>query len=154
MVGYYSREDMLRIMEEKGLSYGDLFARMEARVTENAEGIISIRVTNEWFMGSIHQKLVGGLNFYLEETRDLELEELIWGGEETRRKTLRDIACRGLKEALGERLIRDPEKVLRLRREEEYDFYLENGEIVLALENYAFAGEMAGSTEIRTGLMR
>ena len=150
---YYSKEDMKQVMAKLGLGYGSLFAVATARVAHNADGIISIRITTEWFMGSIHQTLVYGLTYYLANSAKAELRYFLWAPAGDGREQLREIACRHLEAVFGDALTRNPWDVLYRCSVSDYDYYVENGEIVLVLANYRFVSEAAGATEIHTGWM-
>ena len=143
----------MQVMAELGLGYGALLAVASARGAHNADGIISIRITTEWFMGSIHQSLVYGLTSYLANSAKAELRYFLWAPAGDGREQLREIACRHLEAVFGDALPSNPWDVLYRCSVSDYDYYVENGEIVLVLAYYRFVSEAAGATEIHTGWM-
>ena len=79
--------------------------------------------------------------------------ELIGGDAEEAEQKLNEIICDYVTEAYGEGLFGIPEQILAGYSAEEYNFYVEEGQIIVTFETYTFAPGAAGATVVPTGIM-
>lgn len=141
-------EDVEARMESMGADYGDFFTNCVAEVVQNAEGIFSIRLTRDWFMGGVFNVDSFGLTFDLNTGEALTLDDLL------------NISDEELKSILAEKLMENaaalfdtPEAVLASYTMEDYIFYVENGEVVITFPTYSISYGAAGPITVHTGLM-
>ena len=150
---YESEEEMEDYLELAGMGYGDLFYDMSAEVTHNGDGILSIRMGMDWFMGGVFNADYYGMTFDLSTGEELTVLELIGGDAEEAEQKLNEIICDYVTEAYGEGLFGIPEQILAGYSAEEYNFYVEEGQIIVTFETYTFAPGAAGATVVPTGIM-
>lgn len=150
---YESEEEMEDYLELAGMGYGDLFYDMSAEVTHNGDGILSIRMGMDWFMGGVFNADYYGMTFDLSTGEELTVLELIGGDAEEAEQKLNEIICDYVTEEYGEGLFDAPDRILAGYSAEEYNFYVEEGQIIVTFETYTFAPGAAGATVVPTGIM-
>ena len=150
---YESQEELEDYMELAALDYGDLFFDAAAEVTHNGDGIFSIRIGTEWFMGGVFNADYYGMTFDLTSGEKLNVLELMGGDAEEAEEKLNEIICDYVTEAYGEGLFDAPERILADYSAEEYNFYVEDGQIIVTFDTYTFAPGAAGATVVPTGIM-
>lgn len=150
---YESEEEMEDYLELAGMGYGDLFYDMSAEVTHNGDGILSIRMGMDWFMGGVFNADYYGMTFDLSTGEELTVLELIGGDAEEAEQKLNEIICDYVTEEYGEGLFDAPDRILAGYSAEGYNFYVEEGQIIVTFETYTFAPGAAGATVVPTGIM-
>ena len=144
-------EEWERMLQDMGSLYGNLMATRSASVTNAADGILSIRVQQDWFMGGVFNHDQYGLNFNLMTGEPLSLAVLSDLPPKEFEMQLKGIICADL-EQYKEILFEDPAVVLESYTLEDFQYYLEEGELVLTFPTYTFGPGAMGSTVIETGL--
>lgn len=150
---YESEEEMAEYLELAGMGYGDLFYDVSSEVTHNGDGIISIRMGIDWFMGGVFNADYYGMTFDLTTGEKLNVLQLIGGDPVEAEERLNTIICDYVNEAYGESLLDAPERILADYSAEGYDFYVEEGQIMVTFSTYTFASGAAGATVVPTGIM-
>ena len=148
-----SAEETEDFLKNMGMDYGELFYTASASVTHNAGGIFSIRITTDWFMGGVFNEDHYGLTYDLRTGDAVTLESLSELPREEFTQQVKDIVTRWLLDTYGEGLFAPPEEVLASYTLEDFQFYIEDGEIILTFPTYTFTAGAAGSAVIPTGLM-
>lgn len=153
-VGYLREtppEEWDRMLQDMGALYGNFMACRSARVCNAEGGILSICMSQDWFMGGVYNHDQYGLNFDLTTGEKLplaRLSDLPAGEFETQ---LKRIVCAAL-EKDREILFEDPAVVLEGYSLEDFSYYIEEGELVLTFPTYTFGPGVMGSNVIKTGL--
>ena len=150
---YESEEELEEFLELAVLDYGDLFYDASATVTHNGDGILSIRMGTEWFMGGVFNADYYGMTFDLETGEKLNVLQVIGGDAEEVEEELNTIICEYVTEAYGPGLFDAPERILEDYSVEAYKFYVEEGQIIVTFDTYTFAPGAAGATVVPTGIM-
>lgn len=135
------------------VGYGGFLCTAGASVVNNQNGIFSIRIVLDWYMGGVHNGDYYGLTYNLYTGEPVKLEDLSDLPAEEFEQLLKDIAVHWLYDTYGEGLFYPPEEVLEEYRLEDLLFYVENGEIILTFPTYTFTAGAAGASIIPTGIM-
>ena len=150
---YMTAEELQSMIDLNGMGYGSLYDSVYATVIHNADGILSIRLSVDWFMGGVHNTNHYGVTYDLRTGGVANVEDLLQMSEEEALDTLSALAYFGLKDYYGDALFGDPMDVLSGYTLDDYTYYVENGELVLTFDTYEFAAGAAGAAIIHTGLM-
>lgn len=150
---YESEEEMEDYLELAGMGYGDLIYDMSAEVTHNGDGILSIRMGTEWFMGGVFNADYYGMTFDLTTGEMLNVLQVMGGDPAEAEEKLNTIICEYVTEEYGEGLFDAPERILEGRSAEEYNFHVAEGQIIVTFETYTFAPGAAGATVVPTGIV-
>lgn len=150
---YESEEELEEYLELAELDYGDLFYDASATVTHNGNGILSIRIGTDWFMGGVFNADYYGMTFDLNTGEKLNVLQVIGGDAEEVEEELNIIICEYVTEAYGPGLFDAPERILEDYSTEEYNFYVEEGQVIVTFDTYTFAPGAAGATVVPTGIM-
>lgn len=150
---YESEEELEDYLELAELDYGDLFYDASATVTHNGDGILSIRIGTEWFMGGVFNADYYGMTFDLNTGEKLNVLQVMGGDLEAAEQKLNEIICDYVTEEYGEGLFDAPERILEDYSTEEYNFYVEEGQVIVTFDTYTFAPGAAGATVVPTGIM-
>lgn len=149
---YYEPEILEQMIRNMGMAYGDLFHNAFAEVPHNWDGLLSIRITTDWFMGGVFNEDYYGMTFDLETGEKATLEQLSKLPAEDLEARLKEIVVQWLRETYGEGLLQNPEEVLTEYALENLLFYVENGEIILTFPTYTFTAGAVGAAVIPTGI--
>lgn len=150
---YESEEEMEDYLKLAGMDYGSLFYDVSAEVTHNGDGILSIRMGTDWFMGGVFNADYYGMTFDLTSGEELTVLDLLGGDPAEAEQRLNEIICDYVTEEYGEGLFDAPERILEGYSPEEYNFYVQEGQIIVTFETYTFAPGAAGATVVPTGIM-
>ena len=150
---YDSEAEMEDYLDLAGIEYGGLFHDAGAEVTHNGDGIFSIRMSTDWFMGGVFNADYYGMTFDLSSGEKLNVLQVMGGDPETSAQKLNEIICDYVTEEYGEGLFDAPERILEDYSPEEYNFYVEEGQIIVTFDTYTFAPGAAGATVVPTGIM-
>lgn len=129
---------------------GHWFNTAEATVTQNADGIFSIRMTTGWYMGGVFNQDYYGMNYNLHTGKSATLPELLGENEDTLTEKLREIVSTHLKADPGR--FPSSENLSRYTSTDDFDFYVQDGKITLVFPTYEFGPGAAGATVIQTDL--
>lgn len=143
-------EQWEQMLQDMGALYGNFMANCSAQVTHNGDGILSIRMHRDWYMGGVYNGDPFALNFDLTTGEKLTLTRLT-DQPEAFEAQLKQIVCDYLAPN-KDLLFEDPAVVLAEMSLEEIPYCLEEGELVLLFSTYTFGPGAMGPTVIRTGL--
>ena len=149
---YMSVEDYEEIIEMGGYGYDAFFETATATVIHNANGIISIKIGADYFQGGVYNINYYGMTFDLTTGREAELVDILGMPEDEATELIREVAAEGLTEYYGDALFGDPAELLQTYSLEDFLFYVDNGELVLAFSTYEFSYGAAGPANIYTGI--
>lgn len=150
---YYEPEILEQMIQDMGMSYGDLLHNAYANVTHNQDRVLSVCVTTDWYMGGVFNEDYYGMTFDLATGERVGLEQLSAMPAAELEIQLKRIVADWAREAYGEGLFCEPEAILADYSLEELLFYVQDGELVLTFPTYTFTAGAAGAAVIPTGLM-
>lgn len=127
-----------------------LFNTTAAEVTENADGLFSIKLTAGWYMGGVMTQDYHGLNYNLHTGQPANLTELLGQDEGSATATLRDIVSKYLQQ--DPKVYCFADNLSKYTSTDKFDFYVQDGTITLVFPTYEFAPGVVGPTVIPTGL--
>ncbi len=131
----------------------DCIYTMETQVCHNGEGILSLLYTSNYYMGGNHSiKDREAVTYSLRTGEAVDLTQLTDMDEATLLKELQTRAYTGLEEEAGPMLITDAKGVLERYTLDDFDFIIDEGEIVLLFRTYEFTAGAAGPQYLKTGL--
>lgn len=149
---YESEEELEEYLDLAEMDYGDLFYDAAAEVTHNGDGILSIRVGTDWFMGGVFNADYYGMTFDLSSGEMLTIPQLLDRDADEVEEELETIIGDYVTEEYGEGLFDAPERILEDYDVEDYLFYVEDGELIVTFYTYTFAPGAAGATVVPTGI--
>ncbi len=123
-----------------------------AEVTHNANGYISIKMYTEWYMGGVFNSIWYGMTFNLNTGAPATLTELTGIDSKTLESQLKEKTWSYLTTERGDELFAEAYDTLQDYTLDEFDFSIENGEIVLLFPVYTFAPGASGSMTLLTGV--
>ena len=133
--------------------YDALFSDADATVVHNGNGYFSIRIGEGWFMGGVCNYNYYGLTYDLTTGKEAKIEDIMGLPGDEALEQLRKLSAERLIEYYGEEgLLVEPVGILADYTLDNFRFYLENGELVLAFYTYEFACGAAGPADIHTGI--
>lgn len=144
-------EQWEQMLADMGAVYGNFMANCSARVTHNANGILSIRMHRDWFLGGVYNGDPFALNYDLTTGEKLSLARLSDLPEEEFTAQLKGIVCDYLAPDL-DLLFGDPAVTLENYTLEDFPYCIEEGELILLFATYTFGPGSMGPTVIRTGI--
>lgn len=145
-------EELEEVVENR-YGYDALFSDADATVVHNGNGYFSIRIDEGWFMGGVCNWNFYGLTYDLTTGKDAKIEDIMGLPADEALAQLRKLSAERLVEYYGEEgLLVEPAGILADYDLDDFRFYLENGELVLAFYTYEFACGAAGPAEIHTGI--
>ncbi len=123
-----------------------------AEVTHNANGYISIKIYTEWYMGGVHNSIWYGMTFNVNTGSPATLTELTGIDSKALESQLKEKTWSYLTTEQGDELFAEAYDTLQDYTLDEFDFSVENGEIVLLFPVYTFAPGVSGSMTVPTGM--
>lgn len=133
--------------------YDALFSDADAEVVHNEDGYLSIRIDEGWFMGGVCNCNFYGLTYDLTTGEEAKIEDVMGLPADEALVQLRELSAERLVEYYGqEGLLVEPAGILADYTLDDFRFYLESGELVLAFYTYEFACGAAGPADIHTGI--
>lgn len=150
---YSSDEEMEKFLQMADAGYGDLCHDTHCEVTHNDNGILSIRAGVSWYLGGVFTADYYGMTFDLKSGEKLNVLQVIGGDPTQAEEKLNEIICEYVTEAYGEGLFDAPERILEDYSAQEYNFYVEEGQIFVTFNTYTFAPGQEGATVVPTGIM-
>lgn len=123
-----------------------------AEVTYNANGYISIKMYTEWYMGGVHNSIWYGMTFNLNTGSPATLTELTGIDSKTLESMLKEKTWSYLTTEHKDELFAEAYDTLQDYTLDKFNFYVENGEIVLLFPVYTFAPGVVGSMTVPTGV--
>ena len=131
----------------------DCIYTMETQVCHNGEGILSLLYTSNYYMGGNHSiKDREAVTYSLRTGEAVDLTQLTDMDDATLLKELQTRSYTGLEEEAGPMLITDAKGVLERYTLDDFDFIIDEGEIVLLFRTYEFTAGAAGPQYLKTGL--
>jgi len=131
----------------------DCIYTMESHVCHNGEGILSLLYTSDYYMGGNHSITDReAVTYSLRTGEAVGLTELTDMDEAALLKELQTRAYIGLEEEAGPMLITDAKEILARYALDDFDFVIDEGEIVLLFRTYEFTAGAAGPQILKTGL--
>ena len=123
-----------------------------AEVTHNANGYISIKMLSLWYMGGVNNSIWYGMTFNLNTGSPATLTELTEIDSKTLEAQLKEKTWSYLTTEHKDELFAEAYNTLQDYTLDKFDFYVENGEIVLLFPVYTFAPGVVGSMTVPTGV--
>ena len=123
-----------------------------ATVTHNADGYISIKMYSDWYMGGVHNSIWYGMTFNLNTGSLATLTELTGIDSKALESQLKEKTWSYLTTEHKDELFAEAYNTLQDYTLDKFDFYVENGEIVLLFPVYTFAPGVVGSMTVPTGV--
>ena len=149
---YYDPETLEQMIQNMGMAYGSLIHNAYVTVTHNRDGLLSLCISTDWFMGGVFNEDYYGMTFDLRTGENLGLEQLSDLPPAELEAKLKEITAQKLREAYGEGLHSEPEEILADYTLEELLFYVRDGEVILTFPTYTFTAGTAGAAVIPTGI--
>lgn len=124
-----------------------------AEVTYNQDGILSIAMTTEWYMGGVSARDYYGLNYNIYTGDELTLTDLAGADSQLLFDRLRSIVGTYFTTLPQGMLFDDAQEILRTYQISTLEFYInDDREIVLILPSYTFGPGATGTMIIQTGI--
>ena len=131
----------------------DCIYTMESRVCHNGEGVLSLMYTSNYYMGGNHSiKDRHAVTYSLRTGEEINLTQLTNMDESALLNELKMRAYTGLEEEAGPMLIADAKEVLARYTLADFEFLIEESEIILLFDTYEFTAGAAGPQYLKTGL--
>lgn len=128
------------------------FYTAKAQVTHNENGILSIIVKTDWMMGGVHNTDYIGSVFDLQNGHRTNLGDLTDIESDALETMLKDNAWEYLFEKYGEELWPYAEETVYSYALDEFNYYIENSEIILLFDTYELSFGAAGPFKVPTGI--
>ena len=150
---YWTVEELEETLDSAGYGYDAFCSTADATVVHNGDGFISIRIGTDWFMGGVFNHNFYGLTYDLTTGEKAKIEDVMGLSADEALEELRVLAAERLVEYYGEAgLMADPAEILADYTLDDFRFYIEDGELVLAFYTYEFSYGAAGAADIHTGI--
>lgn len=149
---YITVEDYEEQIEAGGYGYDAFRQTATATVVHNSNGLISIKIGADYFMGGVYNVNFYGFTYDLSTGEEAKLADVLDMPEEEALALVREVAAEGLTEYYGDALFGDPAEQLATYSLEHFLFFVDNGELVLAFSTYEFSYGAAGPATIYTGI--
>ena len=144
------REQIAEHLEHPMLATdGPFFYDVTTTVLNNSGDLISLRFSEEWFMGGVHNSGSDSVTYSLTSGEEQTLKSVFPEDEQN----IRDAILTYFRETAGEDMITDAETALAAYAYEEIPFYLDNGEAVVHFSIFEFANGAFGEPVIHTGVV-
>ncbi len=137
-------------MESMGAVYGNFLCKYTPEITQN-DGIFSICMMQEWFLGGVYTRDYYGTNFDLSTGKAVSLSQLSQLSEQDFAQQLKQIVCDTLTPD-RDSLLEDPAAILEDYTLSDFSWCIEDGELILLFPTYTFGSGAMGPTVIKTGL--
>lgn len=121
---------------------------VEPTVTQNDDGILSIKMTNYWYMGGVANTLVAGLNFDLNTGEKLDLASLFSLSESATETYLKNQSINYINTHPDGYWWDDAKATIMAYTLDDFNYYIEDNSVVLVYEQYELAPGAMGVIEI------
>lgn len=125
----------------------------EATVTENENGLFSVRMDTDWYMGGVYNSNSLGYTYDLATGEELGLADLTGQDPETLAATLRQLVKAYMATMPEAGWWEDAADIVDSRSLEDMIFWVEGGKIVLCFSTYDLAIGAHGPDIIPTGII-
>ncbi len=146
------REELEEFLMSYATPESPFMNNCEAEVTQNADGIFSVKHSRLWFMGGVGNYDHFGSTYDINTGLRLSLSDLTQEDADSFEQNLKDITWEYLESEYGEGLFPDAYDTLYNKNLDEFSFYIDDGEIVLVFSTYELAPGAAGSITSPTGI--
>ncbi len=143
------REDIIRDSKLIGVKFSDT---MSAEITNNDNGILSIRYTQDYMMGGVHSIEHTGVIYDLKTGKEAELENIFNINAELLSEYFKAITRRYVAENYISDLNDNVAETINNYTIKDYKAYIKNGEVFLCIPTYSLTYGAVGSFEIPTSL--
>ncbi len=123
-----------------------------AEVTHNSNGFFCVKFQTDWMMGGVHNMDFHSSTYNLNTGLRTTIVELTGRNAQSLETQLKEISWHYLTTNLSDELFDTAYNTLNKYKLEEFEFYLENSEIILTFPTYTFASGAAGPAVIPTGI--
>ncbi len=115
-----------------------------AHIAKNSDGILSIKMTTEWFMGGVANMDTYGLNYDLNTGEVLKLNEYLNMSKNETEELLKTESKKHIKDGYYE----NAEEIIDNYKLEDFSYYIANETIYLCYSTYTLAPGAAGAVII------
>ena len=126
---------------------------MDAAVTHNGDGLLSVNMTRTWYMGGVANTDYQGYTYDLSTGEAVGLADLTSQDHDTLATTLREIVKAYMVSHPEVDWLEDAADLVDSRSLEDMLFWVDGGEIVLCFSTYDLSPGACGPTFIPTGVM-
>ncbi|SCJ58354.1 Protein of uncharacterised function (DUF3298) [uncultured Flavonifractor sp.] len=126
---------------------------MDAAVTQNGDGLLSVNMTRNWYMGGVANTDYLGYTYDLSTGETVGLADLTGQDQDTLATTLREIVKAYMVSHLEVDWWDDAADTVDSRSLEDMIFWVNSGEIVLCFSTYDLSPGAYGPVIIPTGVM-
>ena len=153
-LSYFTEADLAENAEYCEILGDDacLFYTATPVVTHNADGILSIQVYTDWWMGGVFNSNSYGMTFDLNTGEKLGIGDLFKGEDSALAMQIKDTAWEYLYGFYGTGLFEDAYDTLYGLALEDFLFYISEGELIVTFPTYMLAPGAAGSLTVPTGM--
>ena len=119
-------------------------------ITCNENGVLSVKLEFEWFMGGVHNANFSGLNFDLQTGKELELTDIFSMGEDELLQYLHEQSVQFIEQHPENPAWSDEERVEQTRQTineytlDKYEFYIQENTVYLCYPTYSWADGATG----------
>lgn len=125
----------------------------DSAVTNNADGIFSIKMSQSWYMGGVFNGNHYGLTYNLHTGKLLDITDITELSKSELQSAIQTSVKNHLNEMYGGAGYGDYYETLDRYSLEDYLFYVENGELVVTFPTYTLGPGAAGAVTVNTGIM-
>lgn len=123
-------------------------------ITCNENGVLSVKLEFEWFMGGVYNVDFSGLNFDLQTGKELELTDIFSMGEDELLQYLHEQTVQYIEQnpdrgwGTSELGGKDAKQIAEEYTLDEYEFYIEGDNVCLCYPTYALGPGAMGSVVV------
>lgn len=125
----------------------------DSAVTNNADGIFSIKMSQSWYMGGVFNGNHYGLTYNLHTGKLLDITDITELSNSELQSAIQTSVKNYLNEMYRDEGYWDYYETLDRYSLEDYLFYVENGELVVTFPTYTLGPGAAGAVTVNTGIM-
>ncbi len=125
----------------------------DSQVTNNADGIFSIRMSQSWYMGGVFNGNHYGLTYNLHTGKLVDIADITSLSNSELQSAIQTAVKDHLNEMYSNGGYGDYYETLDRYSLEDYLFYVENGELVVTFPTYTLGPGAAGAVTVNTGIM-
>jgi len=135
-----SKENEAFVRDEQYLNNMHYKNETTAKVTKNEDGVLSVKMTNVWFMGGVVNANTYGMNFDLNTGEELNLPEYLGLTKSETERLFKEESKNNIKEGYFE----NAAETIDGYSLEDFNYYLEGKNILLCYSTYELAPGAAG----------
>ena len=128
---------------------------VDASVSHNADGILSIRYHSDWWMGGVHNDGVWGSTYDLATGKEMNLSDFAARKGVTEAEFLNTVRAKtweSMSRLYGNSLYDDAKSTLYDYDLDEFSFYIKNGQIYITFPEYEMTSGAGPIMDIPTGI--